>query len=82
MCNQPCNPCRKCDEQEPCSHCLEVRGDIVIAVCGHPVCCDCSILCEICSETLCPVCAVKDSEGNWTCGGECLADSEEMIGAE
>lgn len=65
-----------CDQPEKCS-CGLNTGELGISVCNHLVCDDCAVLCEICGELLCQACVVKDSEGNKTCGGECLTVSEE-----
>lgn len=71
MCDQSCNECRKCDQPENC-HCGLNTGELITAVCGHIVCEDCLILCEICGEEyICPGCTVRDEHGNKTCG-ECL----------
>lgn len=67
------------DEPRKCIKCLQERDDVAIAVCGHDVCPDCSTQCIVCDETLCPACVVKDTEGNDTCGGECLTASQELI---
>lgn len=79
-CDQQRNDCLdKCGEPQNCT-CGLNTGTTFEAVCGHLVCEDCSILCEVChEETICPGCVVRDNENNKCCGGECQSASNKKI---
>ncbi len=71
MCDHRCSECRKCDEPEKCA-CGLNTGSLGVADCGHLICDDCMILCELCGEaTFCPACVQRDSENNKCCE-ECV----------
>lgn len=63
----------------PLCSCGLNTGALGVTVCNHLVCGDCAIVCEECGETVCPACAMKDSEGNKLCSDECKTESEEQI---